>query len=135
MSVIFTKIQNSQLLENIEFQKGSIPLNYSTLFQKIKTDIIIDPFSDVFLTGAGRSIMNGTYVYISELDGKPYYTKGIEGNLFVVYLDSAWSIFDFSVDTVNPIYYSVENKQFPWEVTNWISFSTIYDPVPVVTYI
>lgn len=89
--------------------------------------------NSVLVQNGGWSNLNGTFVYTTLYDGKPYYNKDGNGNWFIVWFESRWEIYDFSA-TLFPIYYSSQNVNYPWQVTNWI-FQEGYQPSPTVTKI
>lgn len=127
-------------------QAGDEDLGKPLYFDKIEGagDIRFEPpipdylvpglLNSVLISSAGNTNSNGTYIYVSELNNKPYYTKGGGGIFFIVYLDNQWQIYDYSI-SVNPIYYSNQDILYPWLVTTWIANNSIYLPLPTVTKI
>jgi hypothetical protein len=90
--------------------------------------------NSVLVSSAGSININGTYIYVTELNNRAYYTKGGGGIFFIVYLDNQWNIFDYSI-SVNAIYFSSEDVLYPWLVNNWQVLNSIYLPLPSVTKI
>ncbi len=107
---------------------------YFTQFPSSSSSSPQQSFSSVLVSNAGEININGTYEFVTFLDDKPYYTKGGEGRFFIIYLEGQWNIYDFNI-SVDPIYFSSENVTYPWLVNTWISISTIYLPLPIVTEI
>jgi hypothetical protein len=88
--------------------------------------------NSVLIQNAGRNSLNGIFDYSFELEGKPYYNKNGISNLFIVWFENEWGIYDFTISG-DPIYYSSENVLYPWNVTNWLASNSIYNPIPSVT--
>lgn len=99
----------------------------------------VDPpglLNSVLVQNGGYSLLNGVYNFISLFESKPYYNKEGNSNWFMVFFNNQWQIYDFDVDGVDPIYFSIGDVLYPWAVTNWFSFyEELYDPVPTVTKI
>jgi hypothetical protein len=90
--------------------------------------------NSVLIQNAGRNELNGIFVYVTEFNNKPYYVNNNNSNLFILWFNDRWEIYDFSIDNL-PIYFSSENVLYPWVVTNWSISNSIYIPVPTVTKI
>jgi hypothetical protein len=88
--------------------------------------------NSVLVGGAGLNQLNGTYVYVTEFEGKPYYYKSENPSLFILWYENQWEIYDFDVDGL-PIYIGTEDVLYPWNVTVWQTLNAIYNPVPTVT--
>jgi hypothetical protein len=88
--------------------------------------------NSVLVQNAGLSNLNGVFNYTTVFQGKPYYNKDEDGNLFILWYEDQWEIYDFSID-FNPIYWSYEDVLYPWHVTVWQTSNPIYNPVPTVT--
>jgi hypothetical protein len=91
--------------------------------------------SSVNVQNGGRSNLNGTFVYTTEFQGKPYYNKGGNANLFIAWFENQWNIFDFSENALDAIYWSPENVLYPWLVNTWYTINSAYLPVPSVDQI
>jgi hypothetical protein len=88
--------------------------------------------NSVLVGGAGLNQLNGTYIYVTEFEGKPYYYKSENPSLFILWYENQWEIYDFDLDGL-PIYTGNENVLYPWNVTVWQTSNPIYNPVPTVT--
>lgn len=84
--------------------------------------------TDIIVSGAGTSAVNGTYVYYITENGKPRYLSG--GGVWLGWtLDSKWSI-----DAVFFTYYtSVDDVATPDLVTTWSVSTDGIAPIPTVT--
>ena len=113
---------------------GTDVLNTTFLFTT-EPPIIVDPpglLNSVFLQNAGLSSLNGIYVYVTEFNGKPYYVNQFNSNLFILWFENNWEIYNFTINTL-PIYFSPQDVLYPWVVTNWTVSNSIYNPAPTVT--
>jgi hypothetical protein len=88
--------------------------------------------NSVLVQNAGRNTLNGTYVYITEFNDKPYYIKDSNPDWFIIWFQNRWEIYDYEIN-FQPIYFSSENVLYPWNVTNWSVLDPIYNPLPTVT--
>lgn len=88
--------------------------------------------NSVLVQNGGIGDLNGTFNYITEFGGKPYYNKDSNGDWFIIWFENQWEFYDFSF-SFSPIYFSVEDVLYPWNVTVWQTFNPIYSPVPTVT--
>ena len=88
--------------------------------------------NSVLVGGAGLNQLNGTYVYVTEFEDKPYYFKPENTSLFILWFENQWEIYDFDIDAL-PIYIGTEDVLYPWNVTVWQTLNPIYNPVPTVT--
>jgi len=107
----------------------------STTSSSSSSSSVFDPpglLNSVLIQNAGLNQLNGTYIYITEYEGKPYYFKPENPSLFILWYESQWEIYDFDLDSL-PIYIGNENVLYPWNVTLWQSPNPIYQPVPTVT--
>lgn len=113
---------------------GTEVLNTTFIFRK-DPGIQDSPglLNSVLVQNAGRNTLNGTFTYTTEFDGKPYYNKDGNSNLFIFWFLNKWMIVDFGENAFDPIYSSSENVLYPWNVENWSVLSPIYNPAPVVT--
>jgi hypothetical protein len=112
---------------------GTNVLNTSFIFSS--TPVIPEEpglFNSVLLQNAGLNQLNGTYIYVTEFEGKPYYYKSENPSLFILWFENQWEIYDFDLDVL-PIYIGNENVLYPWNITLWQSPNPIYEPVPTVT--
>jgi hypothetical protein len=101
------------------------------------TKFILSPdepglLNSVLIQNAGRNTLNGTFTYTTEFQGKPYYNKDGNANLFIVYFNGGWGIYDFSL-TSEPIYFGAQDVLYPWAVTSWSVLNPVYNPAPNVT--
>lgn len=88
--------------------------------------------NSVLVSNGGHSPLNGTFIYTTEYDNKPYYNKDGVGEYFIVWFNNQWGIYDFNEDDTDPIYYSNEDTLYPWGVESWQS-QLGYEPIPTVT--
>jgi len=112
---------------------GTNVLNTTFLFRKEPPPS--DPpglLNSVLVQNGGWSNLNGTFVYTTLFDNKPYYNKDGNGDWFIVWFNNQWNIYDFSEDAVDPIYFSSENTNYPWSSNNW-QVQPGYGPTPTVT--
>jgi hypothetical protein len=96
----------------------------------------IDPpglFNSVQVQNGGLYSLNGTFDYVTESDGKPYYNKDSNGNLFIIWYLNSWGIYNFTLSS-NPIYFSSEDVLYPWNVITW-QVQAGYGQTPIVTKI
>jgi hypothetical protein len=91
--------------------------------------------NSVLVSNAGRNILNGVFNYTTEFENKPYYNKDGNSNLFIVWFNNQWQIYDFGENSLDPIYFSNQDVLYPWNVSIWNSINSIYNPVPTVTKI
>ena len=89
--------------------------------------------NSVLVQNAGYNNLNGTFNFVSLFEGKPYYNKNGDADLFIVRFNNQWQIYDFNENAIDPIYFSDQNVLYPWNATDWNSLSPIYNPVPTVT--
>jgi hypothetical protein len=109
------------------FTKGQEVINF------VKT--LPEPFgllNSLLIQNAGVNNLNGAYDYIMTIQDKPAYIKDSNPDLFILWYDNKWEIYDYILN-INPIYISTENVLYPWNVSTWQSFNPIYNPVPIVT--
>jgi hypothetical protein len=112
---------------------GPSVLNTSVLFTKGPP--LPDPpglLNSLLIEDAGVLSLNGVFNYTVEFENKPSYNKNGDGNLFILWFNNSWQIYDFNISSV-PIYFSSEDVLYPWNVTVWQSSNPIYDPAPTVT--
>jgi hypothetical protein len=110
-------------------------VNTTFLFTKEFTILPEDPaglLNSVLVQNAGRTILNGTFNYVTLFEEKPYYNKDGDPNYFIIFFENQWQIYDYSV-SFEPVYFSNENVRYPWHVINWSAANSIYNPVPLVT--
>lgn len=94
----------------------------------------LDLLNSVSVSNCGLFTLNGIFVYTAMYNNRPYYNKDGNGNLFLVYNNTEWEIYDFG-ESESPIYFSEStNSNYPWNVINW-NASPGYEPVPTVTKI
>jgi hypothetical protein len=89
--------------------------------------------NSVQVSNGGWSGLNGTFTYTTLFDGKPYYNKDGNGDLFIVWFNNVWGIYDFSINSIDPIYFSSQNTSYPWNINIWSVLNPIYNPPPIVT--
>jgi hypothetical protein len=89
--------------------------------------------NSALVVNAGQVNLNGVFNYVTIFEGKPYYNKGGDSSLFIVWFNNQWQIYDFNENTIDPIYFSNQNVLYPWNVSNWTAFNTIYNPTPIVS--
>lgn len=105
-----------------------------TTFLFIKEPEPIDPpglLNSVLVENGGVISLNGVFNYTLEFNGKPYYNKDGNSNLFIVWFEEEWGIYDFSISSL-PIYFSTEDVLYPWNVINWSMLNIVYNPIPRV---
>jgi hypothetical protein len=110
---------------------GTNVLGTTFLFTR---EIPLDPpglLNSVFIQNAGLNNLNGTFVYVTEFNNKPYYIKNSNPDWFIIWFENQWQMYDFSLAQL-PIYFSSENVLYPWNVTNWGVLNSIYNPTPTV---
>jgi hypothetical protein len=90
-------------------------------------------FNSALIENGGVFDLNGIFNYVGEIEEKPYYNKDGNANWFIIWFNNKWGIYDFDIDPIDPIYFSVEDVLYPWNVTVWQSLNPIYEPVPTVT--
>lgn len=90
--------------------------------------------NSVLIQNAGLVTLNGLYDYITEIQNKPYYSNYTNTNLFIIWLENEWRIYDIEEEN-QIIYASSEDVYYPWNVINWIPTSPIYEPAPIVAKI
>ena len=89
--------------------------------------------SNVLVSGAGSSGVNGTYTYRGEENGKPYYnlvgaSSSIDSSSISWDGLNNWVIFNAES---NVPYEANENVEFPWLVATWLVNDE--EPAPIVT--
>jgi hypothetical protein len=89
--------------------------------------------NDVLVSNAGYNNLNGIFNYVFEFENKPYYNKNGDPNLFIVWFDNKWEIYDFNENNLDPIYFSNQDVLYPWDVSIWNSINSIYNPIPTFT--
>lgn len=89
--------------------------------------------NSVLVQNAGLNILNGTFIYVTLFEGKPYYNQFGNPNLFIIWFNSRWEIYNFTENSEDPIYFSNQDVLYPWGATVWNSLNSIYNPVPTVT--
>jgi hypothetical protein len=83
--------------------------------------------------GGGAEGLNGIFVYTSIYNDRPYYNKDGDGNLFIIYNDDQWEIYNFGM-TDEPIFISnPTTAQYPWNIINWYTTDENLGPAPKVT--
>ena len=84
--------------------------------------------SNVLVSGAGSSNVNGLYVDAGVFDGKKFYN--LQSGGYVI----AWDAPDWVIRSITSItiYTSDNDVEFPWQVTTW-SVSSGSAPVPSVS--
>lgn len=82
--------------------------------------------TDIVVSGAGSSVVNGTYAYAGIEDSKPAYETG--DNVIRWYEAAAWQISSSGYG----MYYSVDDVATPDLVATWIAFYGVL-PLPTVT--
>lgn len=87
--------------------------------------------SNVLVSGAGTSAVNGTYLVDGTFNGKTRYTLvgGVTGANSIAWYGTTWQI----VSTTGQ-YTSFNDVAYPWLVTSWLT-SGGSNPVPTVTEI
>ena len=111
---------------------GTDVLGTTFIFTKEVPPDPLGLLNSVLVQNAGRSNLNGTFVYITEFNGKPYYNKDSNPDWFIIWFENQWQIYDFFINPL-PLYFSSENVLYPWNVTNWSILDSIYNPAPTVT--
>ena len=112
---------------------GTNVLNTTFIFRK--EPVPIEPpglLNSVLVSNAGQNSLNGTFTFSVEFNGKQYYNKDSNSDLFIVWFENEWGIYDFTI-AFDPIYFSSEDVQYPWNVQNWSVLNPIYNPAPIVT--
>jgi hypothetical protein len=89
--------------------------------------------SSVDAQNGGWSNLNGSFVYTTEFQGKPYYNKDGNGDWFIAWFENQWNIFDFAENGLDAIYWSPEDVLYPWMVKTWFTINSKYLPVPKVS--
>jgi hypothetical protein len=90
--------------------------------------------NSVLVSNAGWPPLTGIFNFITYFDNlKPYYNKDENVDLFIVWFNNQWQIYDFDKNGTDPIYFSNQDVFYPWNVTIWNSINPIYNPVPTVT--
>jgi hypothetical protein len=79
---------------------------------------LLESVSSVLVQNAGYGPINNIYNYITQLNGKPYYNSLNNNDLFIIFFNNSWGIYDFSVSS-DPVYFSLEDVQYPWNVNTW----------------
>jgi hypothetical protein len=106
----------------------SLPKNYawSDIYNAVAG--LIAP-SNVLVSGAGTSAVNGAYLVDGTFNGKTRYTLvgGVTGTNSIAWYGTTWQI----VSTTGQ-YTSFDNVAYPWLVTSWLT-SGGSNPVPTVT--
>ena len=84
--------------------------------------------ADMIVSGAGSSVINGTYIESGTYNGRSMYDNG---NYRILWLGAGWGI----VNYVNLAYYyrSTDDVATPDLVTTWTVYQTGILPVPTVT--
>jgi len=88
--------------------------------------------TDMVVSGAGTSAVNGTYVYDSIVNGKPKYVKS--GTQFTIFWYSflAFKYWQTVADS-NKYYRSYDDVATPDLVTTWSVYTDGIAPIPTVT--
>lgn len=119
----------------------------NTTFNFIKKPLEIEGpglLNSVLVQGAGLNTLNGIFTYTLLFNNKPYYNKDGNSDWFILWFQDYWAInywgiYDFSINSIEPIYFSFENTLYPWNVTTWTAYSDPlflpYNPVPNVSKI
>ena len=89
-------------------------------------------FNSVRVQNGGASNLMGIFTYTADFEGKAYYNKDGNPDLFIVYFNARWGIYDFSINSIDPIYFAIQDVLYPWNATTWQSINSIYNPVPLV---
>jgi Zn-dependent M28 family amino/carboxypeptidase len=87
--------------------------------------------NSVQVINGGWNNLNGVFNYTTEFEGKPYYNKDGNSNLFIVWFNNQWQIYDFGENSIDPIYFSNQDTLYPWQVTVWQQLPG-YAPLPTV---
>jgi hypothetical protein len=90
-------------------------------------------FNSARIQNAGWNNLNGIFIYTFLFNDKPYYNKDGNSNWFIIWFNNQWQVYDFSENSVDPIYFSNQDVLYPWNVTNWTAVNSIYNPTPTVT--
>ena len=112
---------------------GTNVLNTTFLFRK--EPVPVEPpglLNSVLVSNGGQNSLNGIFSFSVEFNGKQYYNKDFNSDLFIVWFENEWGIYDFSI-SFDPIYFSPEDVQYPWNVVSWSALNPIYNPVPTAT--
>ena len=113
-SIVFSTDENQD--SNIIFEKYPLGLLNSLLVQN-----------------AGKQELNGTYNYVDINNLKPFYTKGTEGYYYIIWINNRWDIYDFSFNSSDPLYFSIEDTNYPWQVNSWTVVNINNSPPPSIT--
>ena len=111
------------------FAETSTPNTTFYFFKEIEEPGLLN---NILVSNGGYNDLNGTFVYTTEFEDRPYYNKDGNGNWFIVWFNNQWGIYDFSEDDLDPLYYSAENRLYPWNVKFWQA-KPGYEPAPTVT--
>lgn len=130
--IIFTKNINS-IEPQIFTNGGNIPFYFNNY--QLPTQEPQGLLNSVLVQNAGITTLNGIYNYVFEFNGKPYYSLATNPSNFILWFENQWEIYSFDIDPIFPIYVGIGNVLYPWNITNWSSLNSNYDPAPVVTKI
>lgn len=136
MSFFFPREQGSietgpQIFSRIGTQNTAFIFTKEPVSSSSSSGLLLN---SALVSDAGVINIRGTYNFVTTLNDKPYYTKGLDGNYFIIFLDNQWNILDFTISS-DPIYFSTQNVLYPWLVTTWVSASPSYLPLPTVTIV
>ena len=85
--------------------------------------------SDVLVSGAGSSNVNGIYVEAGVSGGKKFYNLQ-SGSFTIVWVSPSWQIKSIVGGVV--LYVGNNNVEFPWQATSWVG-AVGSPPVPTVS--
>jgi hypothetical protein len=88
--------------------------------------------NSVLVSNGGWSRTNGVFNFSAEFEGKPYYNKAGDPDLFIAFFENFWGVYDFAESPLDPIYVSTQNVLYPWNANIWSSKQG-YEPAPNVT--
>lgn len=93
-----------------------------------------DPFTvdttDVCVSGAGTNNVNGTYVYSHTQGTKGVWMLSTVSEILSTYWDNTLRVWKIDSD-INYYYYSTQNVNHPWNVSQWIVLNGDL-PTPIV---
>jgi hypothetical protein len=127
------KINKKCVAALVDFELSD--LRYPRVYDQEPAQIVPGLLSSVDVQNGGWPNLNGTFVYTTEFQGKPYYNKDGNGNWFIAWFENQWNIFDFAENGLDAIYWSPEDVLYPWMVNNWYTINSQYLPVPKVNQI
>jgi len=80
---------------------------------------------NIVVAGAGTAAVNGVYVPVGDVNGKPAYQKG---EYPLRWYGTQWALYSNNIG-----YYSTEDVATPDLVTTWVKGAAVLNPVPTVS--